>query len=529
MESTDLQRLRHDVNSLWKRILEGETKVNIQEGGLRVGVLSPINRINFNRLRDGPLLSYLTHGNIGESPSMQMKSRVTELIHKVKELEEKVNNLPGQVCGSLLKQSSVMSSGPISSTKNYTFSKIPEIELITNHISYVKVQFQLLKRNGSSLFAALEECESELLKDISALNEVIKQESECFDITKPNFNTSEGERLKVEVVNTMENAVKGTGSNGNCLEELPAQPEKLMLPCSVPYFKHNWDGKDHQLFIKVLGKTNDKYLRLEKLSRMFPYKSREELIRHSSAYEEFLKERESVKTQIAMWKKKKEVEKKALEEKIAEERKNEEIKQKLEDKAKESSLKRERELRYRELLARKVEGNERERELQGDESSYIQLDPDIRKIGQHSGVVRSLAYSAEERQVLALKLKEYHYQRDMELQKEQKRREVEEILMREKYGASHRVKFLERDDYYLKEKKALKEEKEKLLNDRAARLEKIKNTVKVKAEHDRERILQPTQSHLSYRSTPNEKPVENVPFDIDNLAHLKVPCWRQGL
>ncbi|XP_064094966.1 coiled-coil domain-containing protein 112-like [Macrobrachium nipponense] len=535
MDSVDLHRLRLSVNSLWRRVLEGDTKVNIQEGDLRVGVHSSINRINFNRLRDGPLLSYLTHGDIGESPSMKMKSRVTDLIYRVEELKYKVNNLPRQVCESVLKQSHVvspMSLGHVLCTKNDISSKFPEIELITNHIAYIKVQFQMLKRNGSSLYAALEECECDVLKDISALNDVIKEESECVDVTKFSGEVSEGEKRDTEIVHGLscnENKHDDNLHTENSLLACFAQSEDRQ-PCSVPYFKHNWEGKDHQLFMKVLGKIRDREHQLEKLCRMFPFKSEEEIIKHFSAYEEFLKERENVKTQIAAWKLKKIVEKKALEDKIAEERKHEEIKQKMKDKAKEVRLKRERELRYGELLAWKAEINEKKRGLKIDNGSNTQVDPPtIRKQEQSSAVACSQAYSAAERQLLALQLKEYRDNRDKEMQKEQKKKEEEEKVMREKCSASHRLCFLERNNYYLKQKIALKEEKEKLISDRIARLEKMKATVKVKIKHNRERLLQPTQSHLAYKLAINKKPVQTEPVNIDSVPHLGIPSWRQGL
>ncbi|XP_066980306.1 coiled-coil domain-containing protein 112-like [Macrobrachium rosenbergii] len=538
MDSVDLHRLRLVVNSLWRRVLEGETKVNIQEGVLRVGVHSLINRINFNRLRDGPLLSYLTHGDIGESPSMKMKSRVTDLIYRVEELKYKVTNLPRQVCESVLKQSNVsMSLGHSLSTKNDVSSKLPEIELITNHIAYIKVQFHVLKRNGSSLYAALEECECDVLKDISALNDVIKEESECVDVTKLGGEALEGEKQDTGIVdmcrnvhrpNCNENENEDNFLTENYLPECSAQSE-VRQPCIVPYFKHSWEGKDHQLFIKVLGKIRDRELRLERLCRMFPYKSEEEIIKHFSAYEEFLKERENVKTQIAAWKQKKNVEKRALENKVAKERKHEEIRQKMKNKAKEVRLKRERELRYGELLAWKAEMNEKKMGLKIDSGSNIQAVPPIKKQQECSGAVCSLAYSAAERQVLALQLKDYHDNRDREMQKAQKKKEEEEKQMREKCSASHRVRFLERDNYYIKQKIALKEEKEKLISDRIARLEKIKDTVKVKINHNRESLMQPTQSHLAYKLAINKKPVQIEPVNIDSVPHLGIPSWRQGL
>ena len=543
MDSLEVHRLRSELNTLWRRVVEGETKVNtVQEQSLRVGVLSSINSINANRLRDGPLLRCLTHGDVTESPAMKMKNQVTELIQKIEDLENKIDNLSGQVCESVLKQFNIHTLGchDLAKITRPIPSKLPEIESITNHVAYVKVQFQTLKRNGSGVYGTLQEFENELLKDINALKEVIEEEEtiSCHG-SKPkiNFRLPDTERCRersdADSNDLARNSVGDDEVQGyKNTPECRSQPRDILPPCSLPYFKHKWDGKDHQLFVKVHGKFKTREERLGKLCRMFPYKSEQEIDDHLVAYETFLKEKEFIKKQISVWKHKKETEKKILEEKVAEERKQEEIKQQRMKQAKETKMKQERESRFKEFAEWKEELDRREGKAGCESGSNAVSQKNgelVQKFPFPSEVPLSQSYTAEERKAIAVQLKEYYERRDLEIERENLRKDEEEMLKREKFSVHHRARFLKKTESYIERKKAEKDERDRLENERAARLEKMKGSFTVNVDRNKDRLLQPTQSHLAYKSTTVDRTVPVNSVNIDSIPRLGVPSWRQGL
>ncbi|CAL4091154.1 unnamed protein product [Meganyctiphanes norvegica] len=379
------------------------------------------------------------------------------------------------------------------------------IEIITNYIAFIRTQFKSLKIEGQKSFECLQMFENELQRDIIELKNVMTQESLS--------NTSEKEYTK---------DVYKNHSDDSKVEQNLTKNNSLSFssePCSVPLFHHDWDERDHVVFVRIFNKYSKHSKILEECQNILPYRSEEDLNIHIKNYTNFLEKRDHAREMIRIWKEKKDIEKQDKIKKLEDERKKlEEEEEKKKDKLRVKNN-HEKALQYQKLKEWKNTKNEdkdfRNVKEVDSHSSPCNNMPERNKAVCHS-------YSDKEREEIAYRLQVYR--------EEKLRKEIEEKSNSQRKNLnSNKEKLLQlwkRDQEYILAKRQQKELKDKITEDKQVQMSKLRLKVNSRVPSIRSRVLQTTASHEAFKRS---KQKSSQCFSIDHTEKRAVPSWRQDL
>ncbi|XP_052283172.1 coiled-coil domain-containing protein 112-like isoform X2 [Dreissena polymorpha] len=274
-----------------------------------------------------------------------------------------------------------------------------------------------------------------------------------------------------------------------------------------------WDEYDHQTFLKFRQRYQGKPVFLQHVLPALPTRTEEEIHDHEDWYQEYLFLNETKKQAIRKWREKKEEEK-------------EEILSKATEEPEETPDERQECLRQiieQEKLERKSKLNSYkvQKELERAQKEERQLREQLNQQQRQQEW-------KQKQEEMHQKVLEHKRQREEEeaFQREQKAQwEAEERERQRQVSAREIVKFRQRDEASLQQKKEKERENELAARERERRLEMLKSQVEVEVERDPSRLLQPTagvRNRVKDKSTAGGQVLPNM------MPHRAVPAWRQG-
>lgn len=443
-------------------------------------------------------------------PSVLLKEQLMDLKGELEQLEDRVSALTVTDAEAAL---------------SVNFSKMRDIEGVLTKVAQIRNCFKMLKGSGQSRYGCLEAQEEELTKDIRALRESLSEDRKCVAVAQ---------NVRVRATDALQksNSIQRNGQGeeqasigviGNTQKHNSVQRKiDNEMPLAMPQFKHHWEERDHQIFVKVYHKFKGKQRRREEWIRVLAYKTESEIDEHLALYDNYLLERNKMREKLVQWKQERELKRIEEEAKVAEKQKDRENEFQAKNKAKEERLKREREERNQQLALWKTS---RERsDLKGESD----LGQEV-KVGKSSlGKVKPQSYTREERKIIAKQLQEYCHQKELARTVENMRKQEEKLLQKRLYNANSRLNFRKKDEEYIKYLKEQRQKQKQLEDDHCRKLEQLKLGVQVNVERSRDRLFQLTQSRVAYTSSPRESGMFNT-MSVNSISKLGTPTWRQDL
>lgn len=512
-----INRLKSEVKVLWKRVGEAggvaEGGVGAWVGvGVQCGILhSQEASIGARKTPHDP--QALWTAEIGDEGgfSAVMKGQLVDLIEEIRDLETKV-------CALTIVD--LKSDLPIE------VSKMKDVECVLARAVQIRSCFRGLKERGQSVHVDLEREEEELRKDIGALKDCLSEDQNFLELQNVGSRAIIGERKAPSKMDEEEGA--GVGLGCKVINRVPKIRKGVQsridneLPRALPLFKHHWEERDHQAFVKVYHKFQENRRKAEWL-RVLTYKTELEIDEHAALYNAYLGKKKVVREQLNDWKKDKALERKDQERSDMEKQVDKEKELELKKRAKEARLKREREERYQQLAVWKASrGTE---EGVGKKNGAI---CEAKAEGENRCKMKLRAYTREERKVIAMQLHDYCQQKEVAKELENERKLKELALHRRLYMADHRSEFRKKDEEYMTCLREQKQKQVKQKDEQSRRLEKIKSGVQVNAERNKDRLLQLTRSRVAYASSPQERNSFGS-VSVDCISKRSTPTWRQGL
>lgn len=462
------------------------------------------------------------------TPHESLPSRVTEVREEKGSsdlLKEQLLNLKGEV-EELEDKVCALTVTDAKTALAVDFSKMREIDGILTKVAQIRNCFKTLKDNGQGRYGYLEEEEEKLKKDIRALKECLCEDRSYIEVAQNVERVRATDAVLRSSLLQDDRQVEvraSTGVNYITPKDNPVQSKiDNEMPQAMPQLNHDWEERDHQLFVKVYHKFKGKQQRKEEWGRVLAYKTESEIDDHIALYDEYLLERNKVRDKLVQWKKERELKRKEKEAKDAEKQEEQEKELQTRKKAKEERLTRERKERFQQLTLWKAS---RERgDVKGMEDSGDEVKLEKKSLGR----VRPQSYTKEEREVIATQLQEYCQQKEVARAIEKRRKQEEITLHKRLYNANARSDFRKKDEDYVKYLKEQKEKPRKLKEQHNRKLERLKLGVQVNAERNKDRLFQPTRSRVAYSSTPRESDTFST-MTIDSISRLGTPTWRQDM
>ncbi|XP_063612177.1 golgin subfamily A member 6-like protein 25 [Penaeus indicus] len=456
------------------------------------------------------LPSWLSEVREDGDPSALLKEQLLGLKGELEQLEGRV---------------SALSVADADAALSVNFSKMRDIESILTKVAQIRNCFKTLKGSGQSRFGYLEAQEEQLSKDIRALRESLSEDRNYLEGTQNAGVRATNAPLKSNLIQCdrqgEDHASIGVISSAQKPNSVQRKIDNEM-PLAMPQFKHHWEERDHQVFIKVYHKFKGKQRRREEWIRVLAYKTESEIDDHLVLYDNYLLERNKMREKLGQWKQERELKRIEEEGKIAEKQKDREKELQAKNQAKEERLKREREERNQRLALWKASRGRSDLKGESDMGQEVKVEK------SSLGKVKPQSYTREERKIIAKQLQEYCHQKELARTVENQRKQEEKLLQKKLYNANSRLNFRKKDEEYIKYLKEQRERQKKLEDDHCRKLEQLKLGVQVNIERSRDRLFQLTQSRVAYTSSPRESGKFNT-MCVNSISKLGTPTWRQDL
>lgn len=510
-----IHRLKGEVAVLWRRVGEAGG-VGEGGGGAWVGVGGQCGIIHSEETSMGTrrtpresLPSWVSEVREEKGSSVLLKEQLLDLKEELEHLEDRV---------SALTVADADAAQPVN------FSKMRDIEGILMKVAQIRNCFKTLQGNGQRRYGYLEAQEEELKKDIRALRECLTEDRNYIEGTQ----YVDGVRftdalLKSNVIHSDEqgeHAIIGV-VNSTRKRNLVQRKIDNEMPQAMPQFKHHWEERDHQIFVKVYHKFKGEQRRKE-WTRVLAYKTESEIDEHIALYDKYILEKNKMREKLVQWKQERKSKRIEEEAKVAEKQKDREKELQAKNQAKEERLRREREERNQQLALWKTSREKSNLKGEGDLSQETKVEK------RGLGKVKPQSYTREERRIIAKQLQEYGHQKELARTVENQRKQEEMLLHKRLYNASSRLNFRKKDEEYIKYLKEQREKQRKLEEQHCRKLEQIKSGVQVNIERSKDRLFQLTQSRVAYTSSPRQKGTFDT-ISVDSISKLGTPTWRQDL
>ena len=338
-------------------------------------------------------------------------------------------------------------------------------------------------------------------------------------------------------------ARSGTSSSA-ALRLFPSGDASGDLPAAVVAFEKfqqqsggvcgGWNEEDHSIFLRVRqkhkGKTNSAFIE-EALPLLAP-RSADDLHHHETWFREHEKLLEAKKTAIEEWRKGKRVKQQEESDSYRETEGEEMEKRRVLDAARRERDEKEKARKEAEVAAWK-EAKEAEKAREENE-----------KRAQQEEAKRKAELEASRKAKLREKAEEFAREREeakRAAQAEEARREKRERQVRRKNAAEEIMRFQERDQMTVAQRIVFNQRRVEEEQEKAKRLEKMKENVAVNVERDPERLVRPTKGMEERKKAQQQEEEEGkrrnvkgmregaASCNVRQIQHRATPSWRAGV